>query len=334
MSLHRPGNDPHRLSVVVVAPRVAGLEDTLVSVLEHRPDDCDIIVALGERYDDPWQIGDEVTFVNADRRSGLVGCATAGLAVATGDVIHLLAAGWKATADWTAAAMTHFTRPDVAAVVPLAMRADDAARPVATGVRRTSGGRSIVVVPRLTDAGVVTGSPPHAPLLEAGFWRAETLRSIGISSACGDALAAADLAAGLKASGGTVAVEPACTVIAGPMAKRPSSFRAGLHAERLFWRSLPCERTIPASIFHATEIVRHAVATAPLGTVGMLAGRLAALLHVGSCRARTRQLRDLLTASKHGSADAHARTFRIDAPHDSASPPHAAPRPRELKRSA
>ena len=44
---------------------VAALEDTLVSVLEKRPADAEVIVALGCAYDDPWNIREEVTFVQA-----------------------------------------------------------------------------------------------------------------------------------------------------------------------------------------------------------------------------------------------------------------------------
>jgi hypothetical protein len=107
-----------------------------------------------------------------------------------------------------------------------------------------------------------------------------------------------------------------------------------LHAERLFWRSLPCERLIPALIAHAGEVMRHAAARAPLGTLAMLAGRFAALVQFGSCVPRSRQLAALKArAQRVGSAAGGSRTYRIDAPHDATSPPHAAPA-RRLKRSA
>jgi hypothetical protein len=334
MSMQVSAGSARRLSVVVPAFDLIGLEETLVSVLEHRPDDCDVVVALGTPYDDPWNIREEVTFVEAGKGSGLVGCVTAGLAAAQGDVIHILAAGWQATAGWTDAALRHFGRPDVAAVVPLTVAADRE-QPVSAGIRRTSGGRSVTVVPRQKAGGFATGELPAAPLLEAGFWRAATIRGIGLSTACGDALAAADLAAGLTAAQADVVLEPESRVVGGPARKRQSSFVAGLHAERLFWRSLACERIVPALVAHAGEVLRHAAATAPIGTFAMLAGRLTALVQFGSCFGRTRQLRSLMreAADREAAGDSSARTYRIDAPHEAARP-HVEPPTRELKRSA
>ena len=58
--MSRPGNAP-ALSIVIPAPSdSAALEATLVSVLENRPADCEIVVSLGFEYADPWNIADEV----------------------------------------------------------------------------------------------------------------------------------------------------------------------------------------------------------------------------------------------------------------------------------
>ena len=46
-----------RLSIVI--PSVHGaqaLEETLLSVLENRPEQCEVIVALACEYDDPWNL--------------------------------------------------------------------------------------------------------------------------------------------------------------------------------------------------------------------------------------------------------------------------------------
>ena len=64
-----------RLSIVIPTPGdTAAMEETLVSVLEHRPDDCEIVVALGCDYADPWNIREEVRFVQAPAGSSLVAC--------------------------------------------------------------------------------------------------------------------------------------------------------------------------------------------------------------------------------------------------------------------
>jgi hypothetical protein len=335
MSMQRHAGGSRGLSVVVPVIDATGLEETLVSILEHRPDNCEVVVALATPYDDPWNIREEVTFIDAAKGSGLVGCVTAGMAEANGDVIHVLAAGWKATAGWTNAAIRHFANPNVAAVVPLTVAEADREQPVSAGIRRTAGGRSVTVVPRCKAGGIVTGALPSAPLLEAGFWRADVIREIGLSTACGDALAAADLAAALTAAKADVVLDPDSRVVGGPARKRRSSFAAGLQAERLFWRSLACERFLPAMLAHGGEVLRHAAATAPIGTFAMLAGRLTALVQFGSCFGRTRQLRALMREAsiRETEGESSARTYRIDDRHEG-SRPHVGQPARELKRSA
>lgn len=336
MSTQRQTGRPSRLSIIVPATSVAAFEETLVSVLEHRPEGCDVVVALAERYDDPWNIREEVTFVDLPHGSGLVDCIAAGVAASSGDVIHVLAAGWKAIDGWTAPAMRHFANGRVAAVVPLAVSESDRTQPVSAGIRRTAGGRSVTVVPSRTRAGIVTGRLPAAPMIEAGFWRADVLREIGFSRACGDALAAADMAATLSAVRADVVLEPDSRVVSGPLPRPNSSFRAGLYAERLFWRSLPCEHTGTALMAHLGEVMRHAALTAPLGTLGMLAGRLAALVQFGSCISRNRQLNELMRgpADHDIGTDIDVRTYRIDEPQEPAGRPHVATPASSLRRSA
>jgi Glycosyltransferases involved in cell wall biogenesis len=55
-----------RLSIVIPAVSSAeDLEQTLVSVLENRPDDCEIMVALGCHHDDTQHICDSCTLCHS-----------------------------------------------------------------------------------------------------------------------------------------------------------------------------------------------------------------------------------------------------------------------------
>ncbi len=318
-----------RLSIVIPAADVASLEDTLVSVLENRPADCEIIVALGMPYEDPWNIADEVRFVQAPVGTGLVGRVNLGVASSRGDLIHVLAAGWRATTGWTDGAVSHFDNPLVAAVVPVGVHAEDRGRVVAAGIRRKTGGRSILNVParnreRIDAFRPEAVAPPSAPALEAGFWRADVLARSGFSAACGDDLAAADMAAALTCAGVTVVLEPSCRVVWGPATKRCSPFLTGMHAERLFWRALPAYATLPALAAHAAEVVRHGVAAAPFGTLPMLLGRLMALVQFGACLPRANELRELSAAARNRQ---QPRTVRIDSGHALPSRPRRAKEP-------
>ena len=83
----------------------ASLEDTLVSVLENRPADCEIIVVLAVPYTDPWSIGDEVRFVQAPAAATVVDCVNVGMASSFGEIAHVLRSGWRATDGWADAAL-------------------------------------------------------------------------------------------------------------------------------------------------------------------------------------------------------------------------------------
>lgn len=324
-----------RLSIVIPASGdAATLEETLVSVLENRPADCEVIAAHACDYADPWGIGDEVRLLRAPRRTNVVGCTNLGIAAATGSVIHVLAAGWRATDGWTDEPVDLIATGRADVVVPIGVAAEDGDRIVSAGIRHTAGGR------RITVAGTANAGRrrPTAPQIDAGFWSADMLAAIGggFATACGEELADADAAAAIACAGGTVVLEPLSRVIVGPPRRRSGPFRAGLHAERLFWRSLPASAPLPAVGLHAVEWLRHAVATAPLGILPMLTGRLLALVQFGSCMHRAAQLRGL----RHGagavgrhSAD-RERTIRIDAPHPRPSEPRRQEPPAPLRRSA
>ena len=78
-----PGRSPvPRLSIVlpVLGPPVQ-MEDALVSVLENRPSDCEILVVHNEPYDDPYDLKNEVCFIEAPRDSRWVDAINLGLAV-------------------------------------------------------------------------------------------------------------------------------------------------------------------------------------------------------------------------------------------------------------
>jgi hypothetical protein len=307
---------PPRLSIVVpTTSDTTALEETLVSVLENRPAGCEIVAVLACKYGDPWNIRDEVRFVHAPPGAGLVSCINLGIAASEGQTVHVLAAGWRATAGWTDAPLAILESGMAGAVVPLAVTDADRTRPVPTGVRYRRGGR------RMGAAAV-----PMAPALEAGFWRADVLDIAGggFSLACGDDCADADMAVTLDRIGCPVALEESSVVVRGAARRPTGGFTAGLHAERLFWRSVAGRPLMPALCLHALEVLRHAVARAPLGTVPMLVGRLVALMQFGSYRQRYEQLRQL---ARLALADTDEQpTIRIDAAHSGAGRPAVAGR--------
>ena len=156
--------------------RRGALEETLVSVLENRPESMRRDRRAGLAYDDPWNIREEVRFVQAPAGLGPRGLRQRGRRREHGRCDpragrrlagdrRLDGSGRSSTSMWRGvgrgrAARGGRRRPACGPCRP------------ASVVRR--GGRSVAVDP-CRAADIVTAAAPSAPALEAGFWRADVL---------------------------------------------------------------------------------------------------------------------------------------------------------------
>ncbi len=274
-----------RLSIVI--PCVGGAADfdgTLVSVLQHRPADCEVLVVHAQPYDDPYGLADEVEF-HLHRGGSLIGLINAGLAQARGEIVHVVGCGLEATEGWTDAAVAHFADADVASVSPLVLAADQQTI-VSAGVRFSRGGVRKLVTDRrllLPGAGRLRASV-QGPALLAAFYRREALAALdGLDESLGAELADADAALALQALSHLHVCEPAARLIQitrPDPASDPMNLVAGRAAERLFWR-----HAAPQGL--ALSLALHGCTLATLlltrrETIASLAGRAASCLELGS----------------------------------------------------
>jgi Glycosyl transferase family 2 len=282
-----------RLSCVIPAVGTTqDLETTLVSVLEKRPDDCEIIVVLNKSYADPYGLKDEVRFVEMIG-AGMAACATLGIQISDGEIVQVLAAGVEVADGWVEAALPHFDDPEVAAVTPVIR---DAARPervLAAGVRYHPGGQRGLCT-KLPNTSARSGDA-LGPVIDAAFYRKSALAALGdgLPVNLGDGLADIDLALGLAHAGLRNVVEPECIVFAERLtpAER-SGFRAGLFAERLFLRNLPVTGWLPAFALHGLTVVGELLRSLSSGTtLTQLAGRLTAWFTLSDYRLHHHLLR-------------------------------------------
>lgn len=290
-----------RLTIVI--PCLGGaaeFDGTLVSVLQHRPADCEIVVVHREAYDDPYNLAGEVRFIEQGEARSLAALASAGLAAAEGDVLHLLSCGLEATEGWTDAPLSILENEEIAAVSPAivapAPHIPAGERLLAAGIKFTSGGgRRILDNPRLMVAGSGHLRAEIAgPTLLAGFYRVDVLSALqGWNEAAGDELADVDLSLAIEKLELRAAFEPSSRLIrsGSPAAlltapETSSPFAAGRAAERLFWASAAGEPIAPRLFAHAAtvawDMLRHAAHPGKCG--GRLLGRLAALAELGSVR--------------------------------------------------
>jgi hypothetical protein len=271
-----------RLSIVIPVTEngVERLEETLVSVLENRPETCEVIVVHAGCYHDPYDLSDEVRFVESDRHPNVVDLANLGIGVARSEIIHLLASGTLVEEGWAEPALVHFDDPDVSSVTPLVLDVPDRARIAAAGVAYGWGGRRVVV-----GRGRRFRSPYQppkqllGPTIAAAFYRASALAAAGgLSDVVGSQFADLDVAMTLHVMGFRNVFEPACNVQAAASLVTPETgaWAGGWTAERCFWRHASVQCWWEFLVAHPLWMFAEAVADAARCRWPRTIGRLAA----------------------------------------------------------
>jgi hypothetical protein len=275
-----------RLAIIVNAGgSTESLESTLVSVLEHRPPDCEILVALTGKYADPYQLQDEVRFVQADPRAGVVGAIRESIAASRAPFVHVLASGCTVTEGWVEPALARFGDRSLASVVPLVLDARNPERLLAAGLGYRASGRRVLLGRGQPSSAERRPAGLLGPCLFAAFYRKAALMLVdGPSPILGAAQADVDLALSLAQAGfATALVADARVMATAEVDGSETPFRRALHEERLFWRSLPVSRLMPALTAHAGWVALETLLSFPRPRMfGQWAGRLLGCCQVGS----------------------------------------------------
>jgi hypothetical protein len=288
-------------------------EETLISVLQNRPDDCEIIVPHALPYDDPYDLDGEVCFLHVEARPGLVDLVNAAVDQAAGDVIHTLSCGIRVEEGWTKQALVHFADPKVGAVAPLVVQGEQPTRIETLGAGYTRGGLRHRVghnqpLPRRHKlAEQIVG-----PTLAAGFFSRELLDALGgFADEVGDELADIDLALSLAELGYRTAFEPDCKLHAhGDIQerKRTGALSRGRQLERLFLRHAASRGGIWAVLAHPLAIAADTWRELPsLAAALKLLGRFVGSWEFGTIQAYKQRMADAADYLAHEPTLADAR---------------------------
>ena len=273
-----------RLSIILpVQGNPTQMEDALVSVLENRPADCEILVVLNEPYDDPYHLQDEVCFIEAPRQSRLVDIINLGIAVSRAPLVHLLACGVEVGAAWAEQALGHFADPTVAAVVPWVRDRREPQQVVSAGAAYDRCGRVRKLAAASEDDAPAQLDAVVDPDLPVAFYRKSALDRVGrFSRKTGERLSCVDAAIAMEHAGFRCVVEPHCaTYAAETPRRRESAFSRGWAAERLFWRWAPHKGWLASLPLHLWMVVRQCAAGLPrLATFMELLGRILGAMQV------------------------------------------------------
>ncbi len=99
-----------RLSIVVpYRSEDQRFEDTLLSILENRPKDSEVIVVDDGSYADPYDLSDEVCFVSTQPGASLTEKLNSGVLVAKASFVCNLLDGMLVAGNWAEPALRHLT---------------------------------------------------------------------------------------------------------------------------------------------------------------------------------------------------------------------------------
>lgn len=278
-----------RLSIVI--PHTGNserLEATLLSVLENRPEACEILVVLSDVYNDPYGLAaeNEISFLYAPIGTDPIRCLDLGIDAAQAPVVHLLSPGMVVAPGWSEAALARLDRdPNVAAIAPIVYDLTDGRTILSRGLDYRAGG-TILNVTR-------ESMPVLGPDRHAAFYRKSAISLFDrLNVELGEMAADIDLALKLHAIGQQTASEPMCRVFFDqPMARRPLGLSATRTMEQLFWRWAAQKGWIRSLASHLGQVVFDTGIQFPRPRMlGSMLGRLLGLAAVGNHRQLAKQL--------------------------------------------
>ncbi|MBI3839589.1 MAG: hypothetical protein HY288_16840 [Planctomycetia bacterium] len=309
-----------RLAIVISAVgSTESLEGTLVSVLENRPADCEILVALNKPYSDPYDLQGEVRFVQSSAKGSSIQGINEALAATRAPFVHLLASGCQVTEGWTNEAVSRFGDRQIGSVAPLVLDAEHDGRIFSAGFGYRRGGERYLVghgQAQLTpgDQTSILGACGFA----AFYRRAAVDLAGGLSPQLGRQQADVDLALALRTLGFGVALEPQSRIYAAAdVERRQSALSQSLYDERLFWRNLPSTGRIGALAAHAGVVAAELVRSfARPRMFAQLVGRALACCQFGNYARDRRVLGS--SSQRFARPTAHER-LRVDRAHSGQS---------------
>jgi hypothetical protein len=94
-------------------------EETLASLLVHKPEGTEVLIANAAKYSDPWNTAIEGTiFIALDHLSNPMEILNEAILQANGDILHILYPGTEVSALWTKNISLLFEQPQLGVVIP------------------------------------------------------------------------------------------------------------------------------------------------------------------------------------------------------------------------
>lgn len=283
-------------------------EETLASVLLHKPSDAEILIVNGTPYPDPWDTSAEgVRFLNLAETRNPVDLLNEAIRQAEGEIVHFLYPGTEVSENWLRGVRELFENPETGIVIPCVYDRRKSKRVFALGIRYGRGG-TLRTIRRSQWS--EPSSKPIVPHIASVFFRKSALIRAGMfDRSFLPQLAFVDTALSISEHGDKTVVDQTCRITVRPnLLPATVPFTWGVQIERLYFRWLG--RRLPfktlgkhfGSFF--VDFWRH---LPRLKAFQLLLGRICGLFYFAELRACLRRKPKKSKSSKDSDSSASVR---------------------------
>ena len=172
----------HRYSLVVpLVSDTIEFEETLASVLRHRPRQSQVIVVHNGGYLDPHQLDDEVQLTTVEGRPTLAKMLNQAMEIAEGDYLALVRPGVELDENWQLPVEDAFESDQVGSVAPLLVNVNRPTRIVAAGIETDAfKNRNLCATNNRLTASNIGKANPLGPTQWFAIYRRDILGAIGL----------------------------------------------------------------------------------------------------------------------------------------------------------
>ncbi|MDR2439891.1 MAG: hypothetical protein LBE12_11045 [Planctomycetaceae bacterium] len=211
-------------------------EETLASVLVHKPEGTEVLIANATQYSDPWNTAIEGTvFIASDHLSNPMEVLNKAVLQSQGDILHILYPGTEASAHWTQNILQLFEQPKLGIVIPCVYDRRKPKRIFSLGIYYKPEG-VLRTIRRSQWAEVA--QKRIVPHISAIFIRKKALTQIGLfDTSFIPQISYVDAAMGVLEQGWGITVDQECRIMVRPnYLPTTNAFTWGVQIERLYFR--------------------------------------------------------------------------------------------------
>ncbi|MDR2756960.1 MAG: hypothetical protein LBC20_14780 [Planctomycetaceae bacterium] len=221
-------------------------EETLASVLVHKPEGTEVLIANAAGYSDPWNTVTEGTvFIALEHLSNPMEVLNKAILQSRNDILHILYPGTEVSAHWTQNILQLFEQSQLGIVIPCVYDRQKGKRIFSLGIHYKPEGVLRTIRRSQWAEAAQKRIVPH---ISAMFIRKKALTQIGLfDTNFIPQISYVDAAMGVLKQGWGIAVDQECRIMVRPnYLPATNAFTWGVQIERLYFRWFGQNSTLTA----------------------------------------------------------------------------------------